>query len=72
MRGYDWKWYQLRNRYMNMHPICEYCRSAPAVEVDHEKPFNGPDDPLRLNWANLKSACRSCHAAKTYRDKRGE
>lgn len=71
-RGYDRKWARLRGRYIQIHPVCEYCNSAPATEVDHVKPFNGMDDPLRLNWANLKSACRSCHAKKTYRDKRGD
>jgi 5-methylcytosine-specific restriction enzyme A len=36
-----------------------------ATQVDHATPFQGEDDPLRLDPANLVSMCASCHGRKT-------
>lgn len=73
-RGYDWDWYKLRNAYAAEFPLCEHCYkngiTKPMDEVDHIKPFDGPDDPLRLARFNLQSLCRSCHATKTAKDGR--
>lgn len=73
-RGYDHTWANLRNAYLAQHPLCEHCeqrgRVEPAREVDHIKPFNGRDDPLRLDWKNLQSLCHPCHVAKTHKEKR--
>ena len=35
-------------------------------DVDHIKPFHGIADPLRLDWDNLQSICRTCHNQKTH------
>ncbi|MCC7419957.1 MAG: HNH endonuclease [Planctomycetaceae bacterium] len=43
----------------------------PVEVVDHRIPFNGPDDPLRLDPSNLQSLCRRHHGLKTHRDLRG-
>ncbi len=73
-RGYDRRWYKLRNAYINEHPLCEHCERrgeiTPATEIDHIKPFDGLNDQLRLDPSNLQALCRSCHAAKTWKDKR--
>lgn len=76
--GYDWRWYKLRNDYIAENPICEHCAGKgittgpkeSRLEVDHIVPFDGIDDPLRLDRDNLQTLCRSCHATKTHSDKR--
>jgi len=74
-RGYDGAWQKLRNGYVMHNPLCEHCtalgRTAVAQDVDHIKPFQGIDDPLRLDWGNLQSLCRKCHARKTAADNAG-
>lgn len=68
-RGYDARWSRLRRAYAKQHPLCEDCLpdAVPVAEVDHIIPIRGVDDPLRLQWRNLRSRCRSCHATKTAR-----
>jgi len=54
------------------HPICKHCEEAGRVtaaqDVDHRTPFQGLDDPLRLDWNNLQSLCRHHHNIKTRRE----
>ena len=73
-RGYDSRWSKLRERFIAEHPLCEYCAgrdlTVPAEEVDHVKPFSGPEDPLRLDETNLQSLCHACHVAKTWKDRK--
>lgn len=70
-RGYDNRWKKLRDAYIQHMPLCEHCAgrgvTTRAREVDHVQPFDGVGDPLRLDWTNLQSLCRSCHATKTAR-----
>jgi len=72
-RGYDWTWHKLRQQHITYFPLCEHCeregKTVKGDEVDHIVPFDGPNDPLRLTASNLQTLCRSCHAAKTARDK---
>ena len=76
--GYDKKWEKLRAAYISESPICEHCASRgittgpkeSRLEVDHIIPFHGIDDPLRLDWGNLQTLCRRCHAIKTEGDKK--
>jgi 5-methylcytosine-specific restriction enzyme A len=72
-RGYDKAWAKLRAAYVKAHPHCERCllerKQVATAIVDHQQPFNGLNDPLRMLWSNLESQCRSCHALKTNRDK---
>ena len=70
-RGYDWQWAQLSRMKRQEQPVCEVCRIRAATEVDHIKPFDGPNDPLRTQWDNLQSICRECHHRKTAGDRRG-
>lgn len=64
-RGYGGDWNKLRNAYISENPICERCEDkghiTPAREVHHKEAFDGPDDPLRMEWGNLCSVCSSCH-----------
>ena len=72
-RGYGSDWKRLRILKLGTNPICEIrinCAGALATEVDHIIPFSGPSDPLRLEWSNLQSACKSCNSAKARRDNR--
>jgi 5-methylcytosine-specific restriction endonuclease McrA len=39
-------------------------------EVNHKKPFDGIDDPLRLDWDNLESLCLPCHRKAEYERKK--
>jgi hypothetical protein len=73
-RGYDRKWRALADAYSAENPLCEHCKKAglvtPMTEVDHILPFDGLDDPLRLDWDNLQSLCHPCHQQKTAEDQR--
>lgn len=71
-RGYDNRWRELRDCYAATFPLCEVCDEngihVTMDEVDHIIPISGRDDPLRLEWDNLQSLCRRCHAIKTDRN----
>lgn len=64
-RGYGGEWEQISLLKRQINPVCEYCNNALADDVDHVEPFDGPKDPRRTAWSNLKSACRPCHRKKT-------
>jgi 5-methylcytosine-specific restriction protein A len=66
-RGYDWQWMKISKMYRSQYPVCEVCNDAAADDVDHVIPFNGVNDPLRTDWKNLRSICRTCHNRKTRR-----
>jgi 5-methylcytosine-specific restriction endonuclease McrA len=74
-RGYDRAWQQLRQMKLAADPWCEiktHCASLSmteqlATEVDHIQTIH--DHPeLRLEWSNLRSACKRCHSARTMCD----
>jgi len=69
-RGYDYTWQKISKMKRAEQPVCEVCRIRAATEVDHIRPFNGIDDPLRTQWSNLQSICRDCHQAKTAAERR--
>ena len=63
-------WIDLRNYYIQKHPLCEICskhgRVTPATEVHHIVPFGrGKTDEekekLFYNENNLMSLCNKCH-----------
>ena len=73
-RGYGFDWQRLRRRKLQVDPLCEDCRSRGratlAEEVDHIIRITERPD-LRLDWANLRSLCQKCHAAKSAAERSG-
>ena len=66
-RGYGHDWQKLRALKLATNGVCEirtHCQGAVATEVDHRIPFTGMADPLRLEWSNLRSACKPCNSAR--------
>jgi hypothetical protein len=68
-RGYDTDWYRLQESHLAANPVCVRCGKS-ATQADHMQPFDGVDDPLRLDMTNLQSLCIVCHAEKTAEDQR--
>lgn len=63
-------WRKMRDTYLKEHPICEEClkkgKVTPAEDVHHKKsPFRGGEVNynLLLDYHNLESVCKECHAA---------
>ena len=58
-RGYDARWREVRDAYLQSHPICERCGQRAATLVHHivRKGRGGSDDPI-----NLQALCSLCHA----------
>jgi 5-methylcytosine-specific restriction endonuclease McrA len=52
-------------------PFCGLCgvmlEGGKATHVDHIRPFDGADDPLRLDWDNLRVLCAGCNSGKAGR-----
>lgn len=63
-RGYGSDWRAISRMVRQERPVCEVCGAAASTEVDHIKPFDGPDDPLRTDWTNLQAICSECHKRK--------
>lgn len=66
------RWRKLRQWILEMRPLCAECQRAgvlrPATEVDHITPRSERPD-LAYDQDNLQGLCRSCHSAKTMREK---
>ena len=64
-RGYDSRWVRLRDWFMRQpeNALCRRCetedgRVTIATDADHIVPFDGPNDPKRLDPDNLQPSCR--------------
>lgn len=44
--------------FLDAHPICQGCRSAPSVEAHHAPP---PGTPGRDDWESMTALCQPCH-----------
>lgn len=69
-RGYDQDWENARRIYLHAHPLCEGCAAAgfydrPAREVHHKRALR--DGGARLDPANFRALCKSCHSRRTAR-----
>ena len=79
VRGYDKAWRILRMDFMrdwvaSRGPYCGGCGCpldfGRGTHVDHIVPFDGLDDPKRLDPSNLAVLCWDCHNRKTQRERR--
>ncbi len=65
-KRYGRAWKRIRDRYINLHPLCEECKRngilTPAEEVHHIKPLSKGGGNER---SNLMSLCKSCHSRIT-------
>lgn len=66
-------WRVLRARKLRRDPLCQECSTeeqpVPAQEVDHHLPLH-PEHRERERYANLRSLCTPCHAAKSAQERR--
>ena len=74
---YTAQWRRTRIAKLMSEPLCRHCKqkgiSTPATDIDHIKPIN-PVDAFDMqcgryghpvDYDNLQSLCKSCHAKKT-------
>ena len=70
-------WKRLRNTFISLHPLCQFClengKVEPATECHHAIPFlRGGDEQERwelfLDEKNLISLCGKCHTAVHVKD----
>lgn len=69
-RGYDSKWERFAKAYLEVHRTCSVC-GGPARVVDHID-GRGPLGPRGYDEANLRPACRPCHARFATSFRRGQ
>lgn len=64
------RWKELRQEYLQSHPLCEQCLSegyvTAAVDVHHITPVESAHcqadmEVLTFGWHNLKALCIPCH-----------
>jgi len=55
---------------LSPYPICELCNKPVMAElhVDHIEPFEGIDDPRRLDMENLRVTHMRCHMRHTAKE----
>ena len=67
-------WTRLRNSFISQpaNVRCAHCKAEGkrllSAEVDDIQPFNGPDDPLRLDTSNLQALCKDSTAGRQRRE----
>lgn len=74
---YTAQWRRMRIAKLMSEPLCRHCqqqgKTTPATDIDHIKPIN-PHDVWDLqcgkygnpvDYDNLQSLCKQCHARKT-------
>lgn len=82
-RGYDQAWLDLRRAFieqkteeaallgLSAYPMCDLCKRpvdvVREIHVDHIEPFDGVDDPRRLDIRNLRIMHMRCHMQRTAR-----
>lgn len=75
-RGYDAAWVRLTDVFWR-DPAHQYCRRCAArgiqeaaTQVDHIVPFEGLEDPRRLDPTNLQPLCGTCNRQKALEHRR--
>ena len=69
-RGYDERWRKYRKYFLDLHPICNICKTELATVVDHIVPHKG-DMVLFWDKTNHQALCKRCHDVKTAREDGG-
>lgn len=68
------RWKQMRNAHIRDEPLCRECKKQGRItagrEVDHIIPHENKPE-LMWDAHNLQTLCRSCHSAKTMRERGG-
>jgi 5-methylcytosine-specific restriction enzyme A len=67
--GYGSRWRRLRDERLRVHPVCEYCRRAPATEVHHTG-HELPTDARFYDYDRLRACCSSCHRRRSHERER--
>ena len=62
----EWKAYTRQFKFDN--PICEQCKKRPSYATDHVRPHGG-DLELFWNPLNHQALCKTCHRAKSQRER---
>lgn len=62
-------WKECRRTYFKAHTLCEECLSKGLIvpgEIVHHRIHitDDADESILLNWDNLQTLCRKCHAAQ--------
>lgn len=62
-------WRKLRIQYLMLHPVCEECNKALAIDVHHKKEIStGSNESeykqLGFDADNLQALCKDCHKSK--------
>jgi 5-methylcytosine-specific restriction endonuclease McrA len=75
-RGYDAAWVALTEQFWrdSANKYCRRCAERgvlePATQVDHVVPFEGREDPRRLDRRNLQPLCGTCNRQKALEHRR--
>lgn len=62
------EWKNLREQKLNLNPFCEKCNATANLHIDHIWEHQNNKD-LFFEINNLMTLCRTCHFAKTMKDK---
>lgn len=65
----DPRWKILRNKMLEIQPVCVVCEERASVSVDHIVRHRG-DPELFFMERNLQALCKECHEDKTRQEKR--
>lgn len=60
------RWKKLRMAYISLHPVCEICDAALAVDVHHKKEISKGTNrteykQIGFDENNLMAVCKDCH-----------
>ena len=59
-------WRKLRINYLMVHPVCERCNKALAIDVHHKTAISTATNEAEMkrigfDETNLQAVCRNCH-----------
>lgn len=60
------EWRAVRQRKLNINPVCECCGKKKATMVDHITPIK--QGGSKFDLSNLQSLCWACHSSKSVKE----